>query len=80
MNVRQYVAVNEYGGCLMDTIANTPEESERIFCESRKKTYGDDATLEKLACCIVRLDPTVVLGKPHGYWANTVLTRASCRS
>lgn len=71
MNVRQCVAVNEYGGCLMDTLADTPEESERKFCESWRRTYGDDATLEKLACCVVRLEPVIVLGKPHGYWANT---------
>lgn len=70
MNVRQFVAVNEYGACLMDTLSDTPEEAESKFCDSFSKTYGADATLEKLACCIVRLDPVVVLGKPHGYWSK----------
>jgi len=72
VNVRQCVAVNEYGGCLLHTLADTPEESERLFIETRKQNYKEpDPTLEGLACCVVRLEPIVVLGKPHGYWART---------
>lgn len=70
MNVRQFVAVNEYGACLTDTLSDTPEAAESKFCDSCSKVYGADATLEGLACCIVRLDPVVVMGKPHGYWAK----------
>jgi len=69
MNVRQCVVVNEYGACLLPTLADTPEESERIFVEVHKRSYQDpDATLEGLGCCVVRLVPVVVLGQPHGYW------------
>jgi len=71
VNVRQCVVVNESGTCLFHTLADTPEESERIFIETHKRSYRDpDATLEGLGCCVVRLEPVVVRGKPHGYWAR----------
>ncbi len=70
MNVRQCVAVNEYGACLQDTLADTPEQAEAKFREQHRATYGDGVTLERLACCVVRLEPAVVLGKPHGCWAT----------
>ncbi len=73
MNVRQCVVVNEYGACLLDTLADTPEAAARKFCEIQQKNYGDAATLEDLACCVVRLEPVVVLGQPHGYWASSSL-------
>jgi hypothetical protein len=58
MNPYQYVAVNEYGGLLAWTIADTADE-----CAA--KLGGD---LEEVACCIVRFEPVVVRGRPRGYW------------
>lgn len=64
MNAYQYVAVNEYGACLMDTLGFTPEESETKFKDSFKRVSAE------LGCCIVQLVPVPVLGKPQGYWLS----------
>jgi hypothetical protein len=58
MNPYQYVVINEYGGPLAWTVADTADECASKF----------DGELEDGACCIVRFEPVVVRGRPHGYW------------
>jgi hypothetical protein len=64
MNVRQCVAVNEYGSCLMSTVADAPQASADLF----RDLFGRDP--DELGCCVVRLVPVVEIGRPHGYWAR----------
>lgn len=64
MKVRQCVAVNEYGSCLMSTVADAPQASADLC----RYLFGRDP--DELGYCDVRMVPVVEIGRPHGYWAR----------
>lgn len=61
----QYVVVNEYGGMLTHTLADTTEECLRKYAPA---TSDPRKPLEAHGSVVVRLCPHIAIGRPAGYW------------